>query len=119
MQVSAFTKVGAGVRSHKLICTTAQDGDLHIIIINIIIVIIIISRFINTNYSSISRDQSSQGDINTYLIFVIFLHEQNFWKIKFTPKKRVNYDKIHRKLPFFCVITAKYTVNCQFFALNL
>ena len=46
-----------------------------------------------------------------YLIFVIFLHELNFWRIKFTPKKRVNYDKIHRKLPIFCVITAKYTVN--------
>ena len=52
-----------------------------------------------------------------YLSF--FLHKQNFWRIKFTPKKRVNYDKIHRKLPIFCVITAKYTVNCQFFALNL
>ena len=52
-----------------------------------------------------------------YLSF--FLHWQNFWRIKFTPKKRVNYDKIHRKLPIFCVITAKYTVNCQFFALNL
>ena len=57
--------------------------------------------------------------IKAYLIFVIFLHEQNFWRIKFTPKKRVNYDKIHRKLLIFCVITAKYTVNCQFFALNL
>ena len=34
-----------------------------------------------------------------------FLHEQNFWRIKFTPKKRVNYDKIHSKLPIFCVIT--------------
>ena len=56
---------------------------------------------------------------HAYLIFVIFLHWQNFWKIKFTPKKRVNYDKIHSKLPIFCVITAKYTVNCQFFALNL
>ena len=53
----------------------------------------------------------------SYLSF--FLHEQNFWRIKFTPKKRVNYNKIHRKLPIFCVITAKYTVNCQFFALNL
>ena len=48
-----------------------------------------------------------------------FLHWHNFWRIKFTPKKRVNYDKIHSKLPIFCVITAKYTVNCQFFALNL
>ena len=55
----------------------------------------------------------------SYLIFVIFLHGQNFWRIKFTPKKCVNYDKIHSKLPIFCVITAKYTVNCQFFALNL
>ena len=54
-----------------------------------------------------------------YLIFVIFLHGQNFWRIKFTPKKRVNYDKIHSKLPIFCVLTAKYTENCQFFVLNL
>ena len=53
----------------------------------------------------------------SYLSF--FLHEKKFWRIKFTPKKRINYDKIHSKLPFFCVITAKYTVNCQFFALNL
>ena len=52
-----------------------------------------------------------------YLSF--FLHGQNFWRIKFTPKKRLNYDKIHRKLPIFCVITAKYTVNWHFFALNL
>ena len=35
----------------------------------------------------------------SYLSF--FLHKQNFWRIKFTPKKRVNYDKIHRKLPIF------------------
>ena len=52
-----------------------------------------------------------------YLSF--FLHGQRFWRIKFTPKKRVNYDKIHSKLPIFCIITAKYTVNCQFLALNL
>ena len=35
----------------------------------------------------------------SYLSFL--LHEQNFWRIKFTPKKRVNYGKIHRKLPNF------------------
>ena len=29
------------------------------------------------------------------------------------------YGKIHSKLPIFCVITAKYTVNYQIFALNL
>ena len=27
IKVSAFTKVGTGVRSDKLICTTAQDGN--------------------------------------------------------------------------------------------
>ena len=53
----------------------------------------------------------------SYLSF--FLHEQKFWRIKFTPKESVNYDKMHRKLPIFCAITAKYTVNCQFFALDL
>ena len=42
-----------------------------------------------------------------YLIFVIFLHGQNFWRIKFTPKKRVNYDKIHSKLPIFRVKSVK------------
>ena len=35
----------------------------------------------------------------SYLSF--FLPEQNFWRITFTPKKRINYDKIHSKLPFF------------------
>ena len=35
----------------------------------------------------------------SYLSF--FLHEQNYWRIKFTPKKRVNYNKIHRKLSIF------------------
>ena len=52
-----------------------------------------------------------------YLSF--FLHRQNFWRIKFTQKKHVNCDKIHSKLPIFCVVTSKDTVNCQFFALNL
>ena len=40
----------------------------------------------------------------SYLIFVIFLHGQNFGRIKFTPKKRVNYDKIHRKLQIFALL---------------
>ena len=34
-----------------------------------------------------------------YLSF--FLHWQNFWRIKYTPKKRVNYEKIQKKLPIF------------------
>ena len=44
------------------------------------------------------------SDQYTYLIFVIFLHEQNFWRIKFTSKKCVNYDKIHSKLPIFALL---------------
>ena len=44
------------------------------------------------------------GGSPAYLIFVIFLQKQNFWRIKFTPKKRVNYDKIHRKLPIFALL---------------
>ena len=48
-----------------------------------------------------------------------FLHEQNFWRIKFTPKKTRKLRQNTQKIAIFCVITAKYTVNCQFFALNL
>ena len=62
---------------------------------------------------------SSSRGCWTYLIFVIFFTEAKFLENKIYTEKRVNYDKIHRKLPIFCVITAKYTVNCQFFALNL
>merc|ERR1712016_509881 len=68
-------------------------------------------------YARVCQSMPEYARHTSYLSF--FLHKQNFWRIKFTPKKPVNYDKIHRKLPFFCVITAKYTVNCQFFALNL
>ena len=45
----------------------------------------------------------------SYLIFVIFLHGQNFWRIKFTPKKRVNDDKMHRKLPIFFALLQQNT----------
>ena len=54
-----------------------------------------------------------------YLIIVIFFTLTQFLENKIYTQKRVNFDKIHSKLPIFCVITAKYTVNCQFFALNL
>ena len=57
--------------------------------------------------------------VYAYLIFVIFFTRAKLLENKIYTKKRVNYDKIHSKLPIFCVITAKYTVNCQFFALNL
>ena len=49
----------------------------------------------------------------SYLSF--FLHEQNFWRIKFTPKKRVKYGKIHSKLPIFRVKSVKiYTGQKKF-----
>ena len=70
------------------------------------------------NLADLSRTMCSCCLTHTWY-FSFFLHEQKFWRMKFTPKKRVNYDKIHKKLPIFCIITAKYTVNCQFFALNL
>ena len=47
-----------------------------------------------------TRYQKPDQGHTFYLSF--FLHRQNFWRIKFTPKKRVNYDKIHSKLPIFC-----------------
>ena len=44
-----------------------------------------------------------------------FLHEQNFWGIKFTLKKRVNYDKIQSKLPNFRIKSVKvYTGQKKF-----
>ena len=70
---------------------------------------------INTMWTLLVKKLSSHSH-TWYLSF--FLHQQNVWRIKFTPKKRVNYDKIHSKLPNFCVITAKYTVNCQFFCVK-
>ena len=67
------------------------------------------------NYSN----NSTSSKHTSYLSF--FLHKQNFWRIKFTPKKtrklRQNtqkianflryYGKIHSKLPIFCVKSVK------------
>ena len=63
--------------------------------------------------TEILTDHMTRIISESYLIFVIFLHEQNFWRIKFTTKKCVSYGKIDSKLPIFCVITTKYTENCQ------
>ena len=81
-----------------------------------------------------------------YLIFVIFLHRQNFWRIKFTPKNAnfcqffANFCQFTPKfapkntnfcqfLPIFCQFLPIYTEKrqflpifanfCQFFALHL
>ena len=39
-----------------------------------------------------------------YLIFVNFFTGAKFLENKITPKKRVNYDKIHSKLPIFALL---------------
>ena len=59
--------------------------------------------------------QAMEKMSHPYLIFVIFLHKQNFWRIKFTPKKRIYYDKIHSKLPIFCVKSVKIYTGQKFF----
>ena len=58
--------------------------------------------------------QSFDFDITLFhtLYLSFFLHGQNFWKIKFTPKFTQQIADLHSKLPI-------YTVSCQFFALNL
>ena len=70
---------------------------------------------------SIRRNRAAASEsLQDYIPFIChFFTQKIFLENIFTPKKRVIYDKIHSKLPIFCVITAKYTVNCQFFALNL
>ena len=51
-------------------------------------------------------------DISTYLIFVIFLHRQNFWRLKFTPKNAQKARKIHSKLPIFRKLHSKLPLFC-------
>ena len=40
----------------------------------------------NTMAHSKRRDRQALTEVSSYLIFVIFLHGQNFWRMKFTPK---------------------------------
>jgi len=66
-------------------------------------------------YHTTEYHKKSPQTLSTYLIFVIFFTRAKFLENKiYTEKTRKK-----RQLPIFCVITAKYTVNCQFFALNL
>ena len=54
-----------------------------------------------------------------YLIFVIVFTRAKFLENKIYTEKKRKLRQNTQKLPIFCVITAKRTVNCQFFALNL
>ena len=72
------------------------------------------STNINTRRGNLSLTWWER-QIETYLIFVIFLHGQNFWKIKFTTKFTVNCQFTHSKLPIFCVKSVKiYTDQKKF-----
>ena len=54
-----------------------------------------------------------------YLIIVIFFTLTQFLENKIYTQKTRKLRQNTQKIANFCVITAKYTVNCQFFALNL
>ena len=77
---------------------------------------------IQSKKNQLKHSNISQKEFLTMIILAFhtsnlsfFLHGQNFWKIRFTPKKRVNYDKIHSKLPIFCVESVKiYTGKKKF-----
>ena len=58
------------------------------------------------------------GKLTTFIPHIChFFTRTKFLENKIYTEKNVNYDNIHRKLPIVCVITAKYTENCQLFAL--
>ena len=51
----------------------------------------------------------------TYLIFVIFFTQSKFLENQIYTKKCVNYDKLHSKMPIFCVKSEKiYTGQKKF-----
>ena len=67
--------------------------------------------FITTASASFSLPQLSDywkvTKYFTYLIFVIFFTQAKFLENKYYTEKRVNYDKIHSKLPIFRVKSVK------------
>ena len=58
-------------------------------------------------------------DGDPYLIFVIFFTQAKFLENKIYTEKRVNYDKIHRKLPIFLRYYGKIHSKLPIFALDL
>ena len=54
-----------------------------------------------------------------YLIFVIFFAQAKFLENKIYTEKRVNYDKIHIKLPFFALLRQNTQKIANFFVFNL
>ena len=66
-----------------------------------------------------SAQQVKYYSFTSYLIFVIFFTRAKFLENKIYTEKMRKLRQNTQKIANFCVITAKYTVNCQFFALNL
>ena len=62
--------------------------------------------------------QCAQG-LQAYHIFVIFFTRAKFLENKIYTEKTRKLQQNTQKIANFGIITAKYTVNCQFFALNL
>ena len=74
------------------------------------------------NLSCALQDQDTKIDNRDhddlpYLIFVIFFTWAKFLENEIYTEKTCILRQNTQKMPIFCVITAKYTVNCQFFAL--
>ena len=81
--------------------------------------LIIIQEEMIERKKKIKDDKSRAGVVVlfiyiAYLIFVIFLHRQNFWRIKFTPKN-ANFCQFFAN---FCQFTPKFAPKnanfCQF-----
>ena len=68
---------------------------------------------------SVPLGQSTKTSQSTYLIFVIIFTLAKFLENKIHTEKTRKLRQNTQKIANFCVITAQYTVNCQFFALNL
>ena len=64
-----------------------------------------------SNHQPACKIQAICHDLHTCNLS-FFLHGQNFWKIKCTLKFTHYIANLNSELPI-------YTVNCQFFALNL
>ena len=50
------------------------------------------------------QTMENMQNMETYLIFVIFVTRAKFLEKKIYTEKRVNYDKVHSKLPMFALL---------------
>ena len=67
----------------------------------------------------LTMDDFSQGECDAIPYICLFFTRAKFLENKIYTEKTRKLRQNTQKIADFCVITAKYTVNCQFFALNL